>query len=103
MHNKKEIDRENRKMEYDSYLQSKYWKAKANYTRQRHGNRCAICGNRADAVHHLTYERVYMEDERDLIAICDECHKFAHGLSEQKDVLMFNMTEKEIDYYANLF
>ena len=35
-----------------------------------------------DAVHHLTYERMGAELLEDLMAICDPCHEFLSGKSE---------------------
>lgn len=77
------IERENKRMEYANYLNSKEWKRKATIIMRKYKHKCVLCGSWATEVHHLTYERVYFEDVRDLIAVCSECHKFIHSIETE--------------------
>jgi len=62
---------------YNSYIESEEWKEKAWRIRERDGYRCQICGANDVPleVHHLTYDRLYDEDDGDLITVCHACHK----------------------------
>lgn len=82
-----EIEKEKRKQQYDNYLQSYEWKRKHKYIMNKYGYRCILCFKPAVNVHHLTYDRVYLEDERDLIAVCKECHEFIHGFNKEHNIL----------------
>ena len=61
----------------------KEWKRKATIIMRKYKHKCVLCGSWATEVHHLTYERVYLEDVRDLIAVCSECHKFIHSIETE--------------------
>jgi len=82
-----EIQKEKRKQEYANYLQSYEWKRKHKYIMEKYGYRCVLCFKPAVNVHHLTYNRVYFEDERDLIALCKNCHEFVHGFVDDSSIL----------------
>ena len=53
----------------------------------KYGYRCVLCFKPAVNIHHLTYDRVFLEDERDLIALCKNCHEFVHGLVDDSNIL----------------
>jgi 5-methylcytosine-specific restriction endonuclease McrA len=60
---------------YEKYLESEAWQQKRGLVLKRANWMCEGCGkNRANQVHHLTYERVGDEMLFDLVAICKECH-----------------------------
>ena len=63
--------------DYDAYIHSNIWHERASRIRKRDGFRCCICGatDTALEVHHLTYDRLYHEDDDDLMTVCHECHK----------------------------
>ena len=82
-----EIERENRRMEYENYLKSKEWKRKSRHIKRKHNGKCMLCFAPAKVVHHLTYDRVYLEDERDLIPLCNNCHNFIHRLINDYKIL----------------
>src|SRR5258708_3406209 len=42
---------------------------------------CADCGWSADTAHHLTYEFGVICDPQYLVALCEQCHKVRHGLT----------------------
>lgn len=70
-------------MDYDDFLQTPYWKAIAEKIRKRAGYKCQICGEKkALSVHHRSYENHGLEHtfegQRDLIAICQDCHEKFH-------------------------
>lgn len=67
------------KEKYHNYLKSHEWFEKRNRIMAKYKFKCVLCFNRADIVHHLTYMRIFEEDERDMIPLCDSCHKFVHG------------------------
>ena len=81
------VEKEKRKQEYANYLQSYEWKRKHKYIMEKYGYRCVLCFKPAVNVHHLTYNRVYFEDERDLIALCKNCHEFVHGFVDDSSIL----------------
>ncbi len=67
-----------RKRNYGLYLKSAEWKKKRDAVVKRDKGECVFCGDTAQHVHHLTYERVYNESLYDLVAVCNECHKAVH-------------------------
>lgn len=70
---------EHRKDLYDEYLSSPEWKSLRERRLEIDGGMCQRCFNKADAVHHLTYERIFNEHIDDLISICEPCHFEEHG------------------------
>ena len=67
-----------RKRNYGLYLKSAAWKKKRDAVVKRDGGECVFCGDVAQHVHHLTYDRIYNESLYDLVAVCNECHKAVH-------------------------
>lgn len=72
--------------DYDEYLRSSAWKAKALERARIDNYRCQMCGaegtelNRLQ-VHHFTYRNLYHEDVgKDLVTVCDVCHRGIHRL-----------------------
>jgi len=65
-------------MNYQSYLQSKQWKQKAQAAKKRAGFRCQVCNRSQDEVilnaHHRTYENLGNELLEDLTVLCEGCH-----------------------------
>lgn len=73
----------NDKEKYAAYLCSREWGVLKQAVRVRTGGKCERCVlNDIESVHHLTYERKYAERLTDLQGLCDRCHKFTHGLSD---------------------
>ena len=81
------IERENRKQQYANYLKSYEWKRKHDFIMNKYGFICILCFRPAVNVHHLTYDRIYLEDERDLIPLCKSCHEFVHGINKESTIL----------------
>ena len=68
---------------YDEYLYKPHWREMRKQVLKRAAYRCEKCGKQARLhVHHKTYSRLGQELERDLLALCTECHNGAHGILE---------------------
>ena len=69
---------------YEQYIQSPEWKARARQAKIDVGMRCQLCGRYGDHhtlhVHHNTYENLGHEEPRDLIVLCGECHLNYHKI-----------------------
>ena len=85
--NKSDVQKENLKLEYESYLKSDEWNRKRSVIMKKYDSICVLCFNKAVNVHHLTYDRIYLEDERDLIPLCKSCHEFVHGINNESTIL----------------
>lgn len=67
-------------MDYREYLASPEWEVRRQLKLDQKNHLCELCGARAEQVHHLTYFRIGREDMVDLQALCNDCHKYEHGL-----------------------
>ncbi len=63
--------------QYQEYLNSFAWKAIKKVKLELNPN-CECCEKSATTVHHLSYDRIWKEDENDIVSICEECHKECH-------------------------
>jgi len=63
---------------YNKYLSCADWKALRQSVFARDNFKCQRCGDAAQQVHHLTYERVGYEDLDDLVSVCEDCHETVH-------------------------
>lgn len=44
--------------------------------------RCWFCGSKASAPHHIVFRRgVAFDDQRNLAAVCQDCHSRIHGIT----------------------
>lgn len=59
------------------YLKSRYWLDLSLRIRNERVY-CENCGNKATAIHHLTYHTITEESDDDLMAVCEDCHKLLH-------------------------
>lgn len=67
------------KEKYLAYLKSPEWKNKRQLLFAERGKRCELCrGTVMIQVHHLTYERLFDEDLKDLQVLCMPCHQLQH-------------------------
>jgi 5-methylcytosine-specific restriction endonuclease McrA len=79
--------------DYNEYMESEAWQRRRLNILVARQWRCEKC--RLDCsipqrrgyinVHHLTYERLGAEWAEDLMALCRECHRQAHGSSYARD------------------
>jgi len=59
---------------YAKYIASGAWSVRR-WDRLAHDRfKCQLCGDEANEVHHLTYERIFQENREDLVSLCPECH-----------------------------
>lgn len=66
--------------DYHKYLKSDHWEELKKLVFEWRGRKCQLCmGSRNLQVHHMTYKRVGKEDPRDVLIVCDSCHKFIHS------------------------
>ena len=63
----------------DIYLKSEEWKSKRENTLKRDNKTCVCCEDKATQVHHINYNHVYQEKEKELISVCKNCHEGIHG------------------------
>jgi hypothetical protein len=69
---------------YRSYLLSPTWaEIKLDLISNR-GQRCERCQKKTKylQVHHLTYERIFKEEPKDLLLLCRKCHENEHGITK---------------------
>jgi replicative DNA helicase len=65
---------------YQYYLCSREWAVLKEAVHKRGEGVCERCGQYPiDAVHHLTYARIYAEELEDLAGWCKHCHEYTHG------------------------
>jgi len=69
---------------YGEYLKTHYWLTVKTGALERADRCCEFCGNdgRQLHIHHLTYERLGCERDRDLAVLCDSCHQDAREFPE---------------------
>lgn len=69
-----------RKEEYNKYLDSWEWSEKAYKVMKRANFICEGCLEaEAKEVHHMTYTHIYREFMFELVALCSSCHRRIHG------------------------
>lgn len=73
---------------YNQYIKSDAWKNKVSEILDRDHHECQLCGRKDDLqIHHTTYDRLFHEDNEDLICLCGDCHKKAHDEYDEDDSL----------------
>lgn len=63
----------------DVYLKSDEWKSKRENTLKRDNYTCVCCDEKATQVHHINYNNVYQEKEKQLLSVCKDCHNLIHN------------------------
>lgn len=72
---------------YQLYLASREWGLLREKVIERAGGQCERCIlNPIYSIHHLTYARKYQEAIEDLQGLCDRCHAFTHGKSNEDPI-----------------
>jgi len=72
-----------RNLPYNEYLETKHWKRVAKAVRKAYGNRCQLCHSDSRLnVHHNNYECKWNETLRDVLLLCQDCHRTHHGILE---------------------
>ncbi len=69
-----------RTMPYYEYLQTPEWQERRKQAMKWAGFRCQVCNAYGVKLntHHRTYERRGNENNRDLITLCEDCHRTFH-------------------------
>ena len=65
-------------MRYEDYLRTDHWQSvrQAALRRQKH---CVLCRSVVNLqVHHNTYDRIWHEDQDDVVVLCETCHAGYH-------------------------
>lgn len=80
--------------EYNEYLKTEEWKAKARKRAEIDGYVCCMCKctgtmNNPLQTHHITYRNIGHEDVyKDVLTLCRNCHKSVH-------IMMNRITDKQ--------
>jgi hypothetical protein len=85
-------------MNYQSYLETDYWKAVAGAVKAKAKFRCQVCNSPHDLnAHHRSYD--HRGDELnhldDLICLCRRCHGIFHGKIEEPQKQMPQIVVKQ--------
>lgn len=112
-----------RSQEYETYMHSPEWRAKAEERIRIDGGKCQMCGctrTRLNPLHahHLRYSTLMHEDvDKDLVTLCSICHKGVHRmmnrvtdsqtgrrgwtdtLQDKQTVGVIQLNEDEVLYY----
>ena len=70
--------------DYRQYLKTKWWKARRLKFIGKNPF-CYCCGDKASEVNHRCYARKGREKDKDLVAICRDCHENIHTLILNND------------------
>jgi len=69
------------KKEYIKYLKTDRWLELREKVFLRDSFKCVDCGGKSECVHHLSYDNLYGEFEKeDCISLCNFCHMERHNL-----------------------
>lgn len=85
------------KSKFGTYYTSEEWLRTRERILDRDDYTCQACGEGAECVHHLTYDRLGCENNFDLISLCHQCHYEVH-LYQDKKWFGYRLTPKEIFY-----
>lgn len=76
-----------RRAEYYRYLKSPEWRNVRIHALVRSSGACEFCGSPAAQVHHVQYPKQFgREHPHSIVAVCDQCHKTAHGVQKMKEL-----------------
>jgi hypothetical protein len=85
--------------DYHKYINSPEWIFRKSEYYKTHRKECRTCGsdNRQIHLHHRTYDRVYREDDADLMPLCSECHSSLHYLQGKFSITVERATQLWVD------
>lgn len=64
---------------YEEYMKSKRWWSRKQQLFKVREKKCELCGSVTEIhVHHLTYDRLGRERDKDLQILCADCHATEH-------------------------
>jgi len=70
----------NTQKKYDNYLITEKWIDKKN-RKLKENPYCQLCWEKANTVHHLSYDRLWEELDSDFVSICNTCHHKCHYIN----------------------
>jgi 5-methylcytosine-specific restriction endonuclease McrA len=73
---------------YDEYLKSLHWKILRQKYIETYGDKCEICDNKGEQLHHLNYDNLGNEEFDDLMLLCSSCHYANHKLNDEENNLL---------------
>jgi 5-methylcytosine-specific restriction endonuclease McrA len=77
-HKSKKRNISKRPLRYKDYIISKYWTQQRNYNIEFFGGKCALCNRKAQTSHHRSYKFKDDRENKDLVALCWQCHTLFH-------------------------
>lgn len=94
------------KHKYHKYLESNKWKVLRNLILKRDNNICLDCKGVAEQVHHLNYDFIHTEKEKEFcVSLCRNCHTARHNLPTkkliQKKETIIDDVEEKIGYWMD--
>ncbi len=93
-------------VDYQTYLASREWSLIREQVRERSRNECERCWDAPQqAVHHMTYENVGRESLDQLLAVCNPCHAWLSGKSndDPAEVRLGQILFDRLDVAGQLF
>lgn len=66
--------------DYKKYISSSEWSKRKALYYEVHHKECRTCGSAEKELHlhHRTYERIFQEEDGDLVPLCTDCHASLH-------------------------
>ena len=87
---------------YRRYLKTKHWKEfRSNYK----FGKCYCCREDGCDLHHIRYNNLFNETDKDVVLLCHECHNNIHNLIlNEKEFKLKNahIYYKKLLYYDNI-
>src|SRR5579872_4383203 len=85
---------------YGAYLRSEHWQEFKGKYFKRHKKVCFCCGVPARHLHHITYEHLGKERQKDVKPLCRKCHKAVHRLVKGRRALLIEAHVVHRDHSA---
>lgn len=78
------------------YLKTVWWEERRMRALELAVFQCEACTGAGNVhVHHLTYHRLFQEENGDLMCLCGPCHKLAHDEALEKAIRGMDVKEKK--------
>lgn len=68
---------------YQAYIKTDKWKTIRAQRLAMDNDKCVLCGEKAEHVHHRRYKDWGTETVNDLVCLCGECHGKHHGITNE--------------------
>jgi len=101
------LEKNNYKSEEEAFVYKKYMKTEAWIKRRdtflkKHGTSCEVCGSTEKVqAHHNNYQCVGREKDKDLLALCWQCHNEFHKRVKASSLREPETHEKHLHYWRN--